>query len=201
MALFVLFQMYDPAVRRFFKAWSSGPEGLIVASSAKVRPAQGLVLLVSKGPAGLSGCICAVDYHKSMLTHVWLVHSADEGSVENAGKIEEHCRGLGLAAGAVKVNRRVIENVFSIEMAKAHIDFVRQEAHGYGIRDRDLICDFTGMNKPVSAGVVLACVRPEHRLQYMEPLGFLEGGAPDPAAGSVPVEVDVRYDVEMVAEG
>jgi hypothetical protein len=122
--------------------------------------------------------------------------------VENAEKIEEHCRGLGLAAAAVvKVSRRLIENVFSIEMTKAHIDFVRREAHGYGIEDRDLICDFTGMTKPVSAGVVLACVRPEQRLQYMEPLGFLKGGAPDPAAGSVPVEVDVRYDVEMVAEG
>jgi len=191
-----LFKIYDPAVRRFLEA-PGMPEHWAFTSSATVRPARGLVLLVSSSPSGLAGCLDGVAHHQSVLKHLWLIHSSDADSIANVEKIEEYCRSLGLL---VKTSKRLLDDLFSIEMTKAHIEFVREEAHSYGIEDRDLIYDFTGMTKPASAGVVLACIRPEHRLQYMEPRGFREDGSPDPKAGSVPVEVDIRYDVELVAE-
>jgi len=38
--------------------------------------------------------------------------------------------------------------MFSIEVAKANVELVRQEAHAAGLKDEDFICDFTGMTSP-----------------------------------------------------
>lgn len=43
---------------------------------------------------------------------------------------------------------------------------------------------------------LLACLLPEYRLEYMEPLGYLPDGRPDPSVGSRPVEVDIAYEIE-----
>ena len=139
-------------------------------------PARGLFFLISRGADGPYANY-AIDYHRSALAHLWLLHSSDAGSLQNLEFVRSHCRET---VPHVKLSVRQEDDMFSITTAKAHVDFVRQEAHAIGIKDEDLICDFTGMTKPVSAGVVLACIRPDHRLQYMEPNGFLADGRPDP---------------------
>ena len=188
-----LFLIYSPAVKRWLAA-SSALAPLTLTSDYKVRFAKGLVLLVSRGEGVHSG-ICAIDYHRPELTHVWLLHSSDPGSIEGREKIERHCSEV---APAVKVEARLIHNIFSIEGVKALVESIRREAKGKGICDADFICDFTGMNKPVSAGVVLACIRPENRLQYMEPTQFLADGKPDSRVPSHPVEVLLSYDADLV---
>ena len=187
----ISFRMYDPAVR----AWIRGRNAYLrlnLASFTNVRPARGLVLLVSRGK-GVMSAIYAVDYHRETLLHLWLIHSSDGGSLEGVAQIRRHCREC---AQQIDIRTRQIDNVFSVEMARALVDFIRQEAYSFGIVDQDFICDFTGMNKPVSAGVVLACLRPEHRLQYMESRGFLPDGGPDPLAGARPVEVELNLDAD-----
>jgi len=189
----VLFVVYHPKIKVWFQA-SGAMAPLTPTSRYNVRSVRGLVLLVSREERIHSG-IYAVDYHRPTLTHVWLIHSSDAGSKEGVKKITQHCAEV---APAIIVEPRPLSNVFSVEMSKALVESIRKEAHGVGIKDSDFICDFTGMPKPVSAGVVLACIRPGHRLQYMEPKAVVEGGSPDQSAGSRPVEVDVNYDVELV---
>jgi hypothetical protein len=187
----VIVIVYSPGFSRWLKQ-STSPQELKLSSSEHVRPARGLVLLVSRKEFVRSGEY-AVDYHRRVLEHLWLVHSADLGSVNCAAEIEKRCRAV---APTVEVHKELLGNVFVIEITKTLIEAIRNQAHRLGIEDQDFICDFTGMNKPVSAGVVLACVQREHRLQYMEPNRVREDGSPDQEAGSHPIEVDISYEIE-----
>jgi hypothetical protein len=193
--LMVLSRKYDKWLRQIIERRNS-LVSLNLYSSTDVTPAKGLLFLVSRGAEGPYANY-AIDHHRGVLTHLWLLHSSDEGSIHNLAQITSHCRET---VPHVKVEARQMDTMFSIEIAKAQVELVRLEAHVAGINDEEFICDFTGMTKPVSAGAVLACIRPEHRLQYMEPRGFLPDGRPDPAAGSRPVEVKVGYDVELSAK-
>ena len=66
-----------------------------------------------------------------------------------------------------------------------------------GLAENDIMCDFTGMTKHMSAGMIFACAPKEARLQYMHPKGFLADGRADPDAGpSEPVEVEIAYQLE-----
>jgi hypothetical protein len=65
-----------------------------------------------------------------------------------------------------------------------------------GIPEADLICDFTGLTKHASAGMVLACGARPARLQYVPPSS--------PAARDerfrglepgTPIEVNIAYEV------
>lgn len=181
-----ILRVYDPAFRRWLNTRTEIMP-LKIYSSLTVRSARGLVLLVSRG-AGVSAGLSAVRYHRETLQHLWLIHSSDAGSVDGAARIASTTNATA--------HWKPLGDVFSIEMTKALVEGIRHEAHRLGVLDEDLICDFTGMTKPVSAGVVLACLLPEHRLQYMEPTGYLSDGRPDPGAGSRPVEIDVAYEIE-----
>jgi hypothetical protein len=134
-----------------------------------------LVLLVGKDDGGRYA-FCAIDQHAAVLAEVWLIHSPD-------------------AAPGAKMELRVLENQFALEAAKDLVDSIRQEAESRKMEPADLICDFTGLNKNVSAAVVLAGAGPGQRLQYVEPRAFLEDGTPDSAAGARTVEVEVHYDL------
>jgi hypothetical protein len=191
--LIVLIVLFDPVLRRWHKARTQVIT-LNLTSSKHVKPASGLVLLISRGDGVRSG-MYAIDHHGDSLTHVWLLHSSNQESIEGADQVEAHCRER---APKAQVEKRLVADMFSIEMSKALVETLRNEAHRAGLKDHEFICDFTGMTKPVSAGVVLACVRPEHRLQYMEPLRFDKDGKPDRDAGSRPVEVDVSFEIERI---
>lgn len=182
----ILLRFYDPAIRRWISA-RGGIAPMKIYSNLAVRPARGLLLLVSRGP-GISAGISAVKYHGDALQHLWLIHSSDRSSVEGAALIASKTSATSYM--------KPIGDVFSIEMTKALVDTIRQQAHRLGLGDEDLICDFTGMTKPVSAGVVLACLLPRYRLEYMEPLGYLSDGRPDPDTGSRPIEVEIGYEIE-----
>src|SRR5260370_34292479 len=177
----ILFVVYHPKIKVWFQA-NRALAPLTLTSHYNVRSVKGLVLLVSRGEVINMGNY-AIDYHCPTLTHVWLIHSSDPGSKEGVQKITQHC---GKVAPALVVEPVPLSNVLSVEMAKALVESIRKEANGLGIEDPDFICDFTGMPKPVSAGVVLACIRPGHRLQYMEPQAVVKGGGPLQTAGSRP---------------
>jgi hypothetical protein len=189
----IMLWIYDPLIREW--AQKRKLPSHVRLNFPYLQPAKGLVLLVSRGD-GAQSARYAVDYHRECLSHVWLVCSSDSQAA--AVEIEQHCRAT---VPGVSISTRKLEDIFyvdCIERAKSLVDQIRKEATRAGLQDQDLICDFTGMNKLVGSGVVLACIRPEHRLQYMEPKKFLPDGRPDPQAGARPVEVAVSYKVELI---
>jgi len=64
-----------------------------------------------------------------------------------------------------------------------------------GWSETDVIADYTGGTKSMTAGTVLACASPDRRLQFMKPGKYREDGTADHQAGSNPYLVDIRYSV------
>lgn len=166
------------------------PEITTLGILKNVLRAKGLVVLVSKPPGGASAMDAALQ--NGVLEHFWLLHSAD--TKPDALWIAAE---LAKAGSKAKPHYCEILDVWSIIEAKDIVDHVRRTAkREYGLADKDLICDFTGMTKHVSAGMIFAGAPMEARLQYMHPKNFLANGHADQAAGSTPLEVQIAYQVE-----
>jgi hypothetical protein len=151
---------------------------------------RGLVLLVSRG-VGVSSGKWAIHYHASQLTHLWLVHSSDQESIDGAIALQVEARQHN---PNVAVFPRLLNDLSNVEAALDLVRSIHRDARHQGLSPSDIICDFTGMPKAPSAGMVLACIGPEERLQYMRPVKFNPDGSPDPSGESVPVEIQLRYE-------
>ena len=57
-----------------------------------------------------------------------------------------------------------------------HVEKIRRQMLRQEIKDNDIVCDFTGLTKHMSAGMIFACAPKEARLQYMHPKRFLANG-------------------------
>jgi hypothetical protein len=165
-----------------------------IDTTTRVARARALIALVSKKP----GCASALDaarYHAEhgVLQFLWLLTSTDAEADAEWVKLEL----LRHHPGVTTYPPIRLANVYSIEEAKDEVEKIRKRMRREGVEDNDIICDFTGMTKHMSAGMIFACAPKEARLQYMHPAKFLPDGRADPEGGpSQPVEVQIAYQVE-----
>lgn len=178
--------------RRVWRRWWAQRRGFItILENNQVLRARGMIAFVSMGQ-GRSSALQAALYHADggALEHIWLVTAPD--AVPDAEWVTSQIREAhpGIHIHAIES----LEDVNSITAAKGLIEYLRRYAiRECNIPEPDLICDFTGLTKHASAGMILACAPREARLQYMHATRKLADGRADPAAGSVPREVDIRY--------
>jgi hypothetical protein len=66
-----------------------------------------------------------------------------------------------------------------------------------GFDDSDVIADYTGGTKSMTAGLVLACAIPSRELQVLKPRKYKDDGTADRAAGSDPRSVDIRFKLKQ----
>jgi hypothetical protein len=159
-----------------------------------VSRARALIVFVSKG-AGKSSARDASLYHAGdrVLEHLWLLTSAEAQADAEWVRTE-----VKRECPSVEVHPTVsLIDINSIVEAKEEVERIRRLLQRKGLAENDIICDFTGLTKHMSAGMILACAPKEARLQYMHPKRFLADGRADPDAGpSEPVEVEIAYQVE-----
>ena len=191
LALLFLVSVMGLYYHRDLRKWlaTSAPQPLSLRESSPP-PLRGLVVLVSRG-LGVSSAKSAIDHHHSRLEFLWLIHSSDQGSLDGCAQLEGYL--LAKAPRAVAI-RHLLVDVANVEIALKLVQLIQHEAKAKGISPHDFICDFTGMPKPPGAGMVLACLAPQYRLQYMRPTHTNPDGSPDPNAPSIPVEVHLRYE-------
>ena len=189
-ACVVVFLLVNIAYDRRLRGWLRPSEPIGLFEDRTVKPSRGLMLLVSRGE-GVRQASWAVQHHRARLSHLWLVHSSDSEEIAKLLRTQTEQDLPG-----IKVRLLQLPNLGSVELAKQLVEQVRTEAKLAGLEWDDLICDFTGMTKPASAGVVLANVHPHARLQYMEPTKTLPDGRPDPESPSKPVEIRLHYELE-----
>ena len=166
-----------------------------IGVTKRVARARGLVVFVSM-KAGRSSARDAALYHagEGVLQHLWLLTSVD------AQADAEWVRGeVTRAWRDVEVHPTVcLSDIYSIVEAKEEVEKIRKQMLRKRLAENDIMCDFTGMTKHMSAGMIFACAPKESRLQYMHPKRFLPDGRADPDAGpSEPVEVEIAYQVEV----
>ncbi len=145
---------------------------VLVPEEQQPRRYRGLVLLVGTGRPGedpmSQSAGDAINYHigagaESGLEVCWLLASGGEkGSLPVALKLKEACE-----AKNIRAYTRTVGDAFSVQES---YDLVRriyeQEIPKAGLSEDEVIADYTGGVKPMTAGMVLAC-DDKRPMQYM----------------------------------
>lgn len=165
---------------------------LIVRS---IKPRRALVVLVSQGRTEDIPATAAIKYHLSALEHCWLITSPEPANPPPSPSQSAWKNAAALKVqheGSVKMHTKVIdpEDPQSIFQAVAQ---VYSEAKSLDLSSKEIVADFTGGTKMMTAGMVLACTPADRDVQYMKPLAFLADGRADLTAGSEPRWVDLNF--------
>lgn len=127
---------------------------------------QGLILLVSKPASAMH----AIQYHHSLgtLERIWLIPSNDvagtdfgPGTVATAEQIKTQCK-------TTFPDLDVTVHPTGVSAADAHDTFeyvsrIYRQAGAPG----DIIADFTGGTKPMTVGMIMACLPADRELEYV----------------------------------
>ena len=65
-----------------------------------------------------------------------------------------------------------------------------------GIKETDVISDYTGGTKSMSAGMILACALPSRDLQVLKPKILNSDGTADRQGGQYPLFIDIQFKVK-----
>ncbi len=129
---------------------------------------KGLILLTSNP----NSAMFAIEYHlneKETLECVWLIPSNNSEedkfgppSLENAREIERRCEKLGK-----KLKVRIYDRGVSPADSQDTFDYVNRLFRNSPYSPDELIADFTGGTKPMSVGMIMACLPAERALEYV----------------------------------
>lgn len=167
--------------------------------AAVVNKRRGLVALVSRGanpPAA-----AAIRYHfqaeedgekEPVLQYCWLLTGPDsdeQSSQVNAKMLAQEYEALGLKVEIWNLSDADDPR----QLFRAVQDIYREAWTRYRLPAADIIADFTGGTKCMTAGMVLACAAGDWDLQYMKPTRYDDFGRADKSAPSIPLLVDVDF--------
>lgn len=180
-------------IHRLRRAISRRSEVISIVEKEGVRGAAALIVFVSQG-SGRTSALQAAEYHAGLasLRHLWLITT-------RAAESDAAWVGQQIASRntAIKVHEvQFLEDKDNIREAKGLVEHLRRRAiDEYLVSEPDVSCDFTGLTKNASAGMILACAPRDARLQYMVANRLMPDGRADPSAGSRPREVFIQYSV------
>lgn len=149
------------------------PRRVLVPDDQQPAKYRGLIVIVGTGRPGENpmsqSAGQAVDYHLAVqpeqigLEICWLICSGGEyGSLNVAQALQAICKERGL-----KAYLRPVGDAFSVQESYNLIQRIyTDEASDVGLSEAEIIADFTGGTKPMSAGMILACGE-RRPMQYM----------------------------------
>ncbi len=131
-----------------------------------------LILLVSRPESAQF----AIDYHfvtHRTLEQVWLIPSSNEyqrefgsSSLHIAQDIESYCQDLSQQQ-ARSLHPRIYRPAVSPATAQDTFDAVKDIFNTCDRKPEDIVADFTGGTKPMSVGMIMACLPTRHNLEYV----------------------------------
>lgn len=167
----------------------------VVEMSGPVRGHRGLIVLASPEP-GISSAEGAIRYHlgAGSLKHCWLVTGGSGSEASAAGLIEKLVReGVPMAQfHPLSLDPADADNP---EAVYRRINEIYEKAGEFGVREDEIIGDYTGGTKSMTAGMILACASPRRHLQFMKPRQYTADGRAEPEAESDPVAIDIRFEL------
>lgn len=179
--------------RREVRAWIESRPVITGIYSKPVEKAMALVALCgpsSETARAKNAAYEAAVYHLPDLKHLWLITSLS--GKPTADWVREQLS----ARGVVVHEPVVIDNTWHVDAIKLKIEEARREAvEAFNVPEKEVICDFTGMQKPVTAGMILACAPKGRRMQYLHGK-YDENGKLIPDAQSTPIEIEIEYQLE-----
>ena len=181
---------------------------------------QGLITIMSRTrPGGKSAPEVAIEHHwmegKGNLEHCWLICGGAE-SLQDARKLMQKITGEEQFLNPQKLefefcdpddpNRKLKVSFKVLREEAIHdpnatfklVNEIYTQASQEQLESEQIIADYTGGTKSMTAGLILACASPQRRLQFMLPKSYTMGGQADTAQPSVATEVNVAFRIKGV---
>jgi len=124
----------------------------------------------------------ALNYHGEKLERIWLIATPD------AEDLAQELKGESVAIGKA-ITVVPLDDQWELLRTKATVEHIYQTQLG-GLAEEEVIADFTGGTKPMTVGMIFACLSPRRHLEYV-PAGY-ESSNPEPLD---PVEYFLDYSV------
>lgn len=190
------------------------PKIEVKVSGRKVNPRRGLIALVSQGKLSQIPATAAIEYHyqgdkdhPEKLEHCWLVASKkpDQEPQQERKPSQEPIQSSFRNAQELKaryeaelptVKVEIVEEADNPEEVFRVVQDIYERAVELGLDEQEIVADFTGGTKSMTAGMVLACTSLNRDLEFMKPRRYLPDGRADPEAGADPKFVDISFFVE-----
>jgi len=150
-----------------FVVWRRTKPLVLVPEDQRPSKHRGLIVLVGTGRPGedpmQQSAGIAITYHQPVLQTCWLIATAGEGgSLPVAQKLEEQSRAAGIQPHVLAV-----ADPFSVQETYELVERIyREDVPKANLAEDQVIADFTGGVKPMSAGMILACGE-TRSMQYM----------------------------------
>jgi len=174
----------------------------IVVGDAPASPREGLIVLVSQGIYKQNAAVTAIKYHLPRLKYCWLLTSGKPGEEPSPGSAAD-----GPYQSAYK-NAEDIQNEFQAtgrdifireidpedpRTIYKEIEAIYQEARRKKLLPSELVADYTGGTKSMTAGMVLGSINIRCYVEYFRPLAYGPDGRIDFLAGSEAKFVDLSF--------
>lgn len=162
-------------------------------------PRRGLIVLMSPGPR-TTAAENAVKAHLSGLEHCWVIYGPDRPgqkptSRENAELLAQKIKAI---KNPVAFHFKGLGDEDNPQEIYYLVRSVYEEAKAFNLSEGDVIADYTGGTKSMTAGMVLACSVSERRdAEYMKPVKTTPSGVAEPATEAVPVLVDLKFGSQL----
>jgi hypothetical protein len=129
--------------------------GYLVSEHPRPKRHKGLIAFVSQ-PEHLEK---AIDYHSHTLEQVWLL-TTDESRAVAQDIVDKHST-IKRAFTIVP-----IKNQWDLPEARLAVEGIYRTRLG-DLAEEDVIADFTGGTKPMTVGMIFACLNPSRHLEYV----------------------------------
>ncbi len=147
---------------------------------------RGLICLVSNRDV----IDAAVKYHARKLEHLWLIASSRTSEMAETLKAEYRDE---QKTGDVQTHIIVLTNddIYSHEATEAQVERIYSDLPE-GFAQDDVIADFTGGTKSMTAGMIMACLDADRPLEYVpQKYRTASDGRPIPAETGDPIHIGI----------
>jgi hypothetical protein len=197
--IIALILILDP-VPRLVKSFTS-KHGELSPEMISPEKHKGLIVFASKGPN--ISAEEAIRYHLPTLKRCWIISGDDkkeEGSSYRAANelIAKMIKG-DVPLDLFELKPMKEEDVHNPIKSFEHIESIFNELPE-GFNEADIISDYTGGTKSMTAGMILSCALPSRDLQVLIPKAYKEDGTAVRGDVAKPIMINIDFKLKKVTK-
>ena len=160
-------------------------------------PRRGLIVFMSPG-SRVTAAENAVKAHLAALEHCWVICGPDRAGHDptsrgNAEKIQA-AYSKNTKDEAIHYHLEFLIDEDDPRQSYFLVGSIYEQAKSFGLAEKDIIADYTGGTKSMTAGMVLSCSTSEERdTEYMKATETTPMGTPASSTQALPVLIDLTF--------
>jgi hypothetical protein len=168
---------------------------LEVEQRSQVEARRGLIVFSSPGER-VTPAENAIKAHLAKLEHCWIIvgpalPGRGPSARDNANRIAQE---YASQKPGLKFYIQDLDDEHDPEKTFRLVRSIYDQARTLGLSEKEIIADYTGGTKSMTAGMVLACsTSPDRDAQYMKAKDVTGTGVATPSAEATPVLIDLNF--------